>query len=248
MARIRRKRLSWFRFFVDDFRGGTELLTSQCVGQYVRCLCAQWDSKSDQRLPDDPESLSLILRGEALDPRVRAKFGTITVGDQKYLRNQRLAEEWAASKAEYEGKSRRRKSAVSGADTAPVSATHTAPEPEPEPDVTDTTYLPTARARAETPRLDLGTAEGQTELRLRKLRNTLGERLKMLAEHPNSRLSVWKWCKRVSAYKTRKGEQIEGTSDYRSINSIDRLEKSIADADWWMDKMVKGRKVGDGPR
>lgn len=235
MARTRRKRLSWFRFYVDDFRGGVEMFSCQYVGQYVRLLCAQWDSKEAQCVPADLESLSLILREEP-HPKVLAKFDEIEVGSQKFLRNKRLAEEWADSKAEYEGKSRPRKSAHTAAHSAP----HTAPEPEPEPD-SISTYLPTARARAEARRFD-NPADDQTEREIRKLQNELGGLLANLAEHHNSRLMVPAWCKRVTRYG--KGE---GVADYRTIRSIGRLEKSIEDAKWWLSKLESGRIV-DGAR
>jgi len=58
-------------------------------------LLMQWASKDLQAVPDNPTELAHLLRRERLTPKVRAKFTSITIDGHKYLRNQRLAREWA---------------------------------------------------------------------------------------------------------------------------------------------------------
>jgi len=227
MPRTRRPRVSWFRFFVDDFSGGTAALTAQEVGQYVLLLCAQWGTKEEQAIPADVESLTLICHGVMPTAKVLSKFKKGPNG----LRNQRLTEEWEASRREYEGKSGRSKVA----DTVPL----TAPEPEPEP-YNRLTDLPTAREDDEgiqgghgnfqLPRLDR--AEEATKNEHRRLQQILGGLLCQLSEHRMSRRMVPAWCKAVTKY----GENA-GVSDYRMVSSIDRLEKSIEDAQAWLKKL-----------
>lgn len=128
MARNGRKRLSWFKFYPDDFRGGVNLIPPRYLGQYLLALCAQWDSKTVQAIPNDPESLRLIFHGEKPHQRVLEKFDEIVVGSQKMLRNQRLADEWNDAEREYEGKSR---GGGRKTDSAPVSVPDTGADDAP---------------------------------------------------------------------------------------------------------------------
>lgn len=48
------------------------------------------------------------------------------------------------------------------------------------------------------------------------------------------------WSRRVTSYKRRDGTRINGVADYRTVLSIDRLERSIEDSDWWLEKLDKG--------
>lgn len=92
-------------------------------------------------------------------------------------------------------------------------------------------------------------AEDATKTEIHRLQLELGSRVARLAEHPNSRLMVTSWSRKVTAYKCRpKGgaeRPVRGVPDYRTIFSIDRLEKSIEDADWWAAQMDAGRIVAE---
>ncbi len=87
-------------------------------------------------------------------------------------------------------------------------------------------------------------AEDATNATIRRLQLTLGSKLAALAEHPNSRRMVPSWCREVTSYKGRDGP-VKGVPDYRTVSSIDRLEKSIEDAEWWLGELNKGRVIGD---
>lgn len=241
--RRRRPRLSWFRFYPDDWWGGIRSLSVPDTGAYLLLILDQWGSGDRQLIDAEPERLRLMLRGLDPSPAVLEKFEEIDIDGRKFLRNKRIAQEWEESKREYEGKKKGGgKRSDTGAVSAPDTAPHTVPKPEPEPE-SISTYLPTARARAETPRLDrMPTADAQTEQEIRKLQNTLGSLLARLAEHKNSRLMVPAWCRRVTRYGKGDGAR-EGAADYRTIRSIGRLEKSIADAKWWLEKLDGGRVV-----
>lgn len=97
MPKSRRPRLSWFRFYADDFLGGTGALTAPECGRYLLLLLHQWGTKERQLLPSEPERLRLICRGEDPGPLVLSKFIEVDGG----LRNERLAEEWYAAAREY---------------------------------------------------------------------------------------------------------------------------------------------------
>jgi hypothetical protein len=45
------------------------------------------------------------------------------------------------------------------------------------------------------------------------------------------------WCRKVTAYTNKQGVKVNGAADYRTVHSIDRLERSIEDADWWLGKL-----------
>ena len=137
-TRRRRPRLSWFRFFVDDFDCGTSTLTATDTGNYVRTLCAQWSSKARCAIPADIESLKLICRGDAPSARVLEKFDVVMVEGVKYLRNQKLCDEYADSAREYLAKRRGGKRTAQREDTASESVTES---------VTDSVPPPRGRAR-----------------------------------------------------------------------------------------------------
>jgi len=100
MPKTRRPRLSWFRFYADDFLGGTGALTAPECGRYLLLLLHQWGTKERQLLPSDPERLRVICRGEDPGPLVLSKFAALDGG----LRNERLAAEWEAARREYDHK------------------------------------------------------------------------------------------------------------------------------------------------
>jgi len=81
-------------------------------------------------------------------------------------------------------------------------------------------------------------AEEQTRTAIRSLQLRFGKLLAQLEGHPaNEGKSVVEWCRACTAYDTRDGRRVRGVADYRTIESVDRLEKSIADAEWWMQKL-----------
>jgi hypothetical protein len=80
-------------------------------------------------------------------------------------------------------------------------------------------------------------AEEATKATIRRLQLELGKRLATLAEHPRSRRMVPEWCREVTAYEARDGTKVRGVADYRTVMSIDRLERSIEDADWWLGQL-----------
>jgi hypothetical protein len=100
MPKTRRPRLSWFRFYADDFLGGTGALTAPECGRYLLLLLHQWGTKERQLLPSDPERLRVICRGEDPGPLVLSKFTPLDGG----FRNERLAAEWEAARREYDHK------------------------------------------------------------------------------------------------------------------------------------------------
>jgi hypothetical protein len=89
-------------------------------------------------------------------------------------------------------------------------------------------------------RLPADRAEAETTGEIRRLQNELGARLARLSEHPNSRDMVPAWSRRVTSYKRKDGTRCNGVPDYRTVLSIDRLERSIEDSDWWLSKLDEG--------
>lgn len=111
MARTRRPRLSWVRWFWSDFDGGTKLFSDAEVGQYVRLMHLQLDSGKAQAIPPDLKELRRII-GSRPTARVLKKFDTVEVDGEAMLQNDRMAQEAWAAFEEVRGKS---------------GATHTAP-------------------------------------------------------------------------------------------------------------------------
>jgi uncharacterized protein YdaU (DUF1376 family) len=136
----------WFRFFSDDFVGGTLTMSNEEVGQYVRMLLAQWASGEKQAVPE--EKISWLIR-TALSPTVREKFVEVEIDGEKALSNLRMAAEYEGARAEFDAKSAGgRKTADKTLGKSPAKsptkrATKKAPksalpEPEPEPDTRTT--------------------------------------------------------------------------------------------------------------
>jgi hypothetical protein len=100
MPKTRRPRLSWFRFYADDFLGGTGALTAPECGRYLLLLLHQWGTKERQVIPQDAERLRIICRGEDPGSLVLSKFDPVEGG----FRNQRLADEWCSARQEYNHK------------------------------------------------------------------------------------------------------------------------------------------------
>jgi len=88
-------------------------------------------------------------------------------------------------------------------------------------------------------------AEEATEGAIRRLQLQLGALLTRLSEHANSRLMQPAWCRAVTSFKGRDGP-VKGLPDYRLVRSIDRLEHSIEDAEWWLTAMDGGKVVDEG--
>jgi len=121
---------------------------------------------------------------------------------------------------------------------------HQPPSPSPSPSVTlEVGREVVAPPRYEPTRLPADKAENEVTEEIRRLQNVLGAKLAMLWEHPNNRdeqgmaLMVPAWTRKVTAYKRKDGVSVSGVADYRTIRSIERLEKSIQDADWWLEKL-----------
>lgn len=87
-------------------------------------------------------------------------------------------------------------------------------------------------------------AEIATQDCIRKLQLRLGALLCQLSEHENSRLMVPDWCRKVSSYEREGGRRVKGYADYRVIMSIDRLERSVEDAESWLAELAGGKVVG----
>lgn len=90
------------------------------------------------------------------------------------------------------------------------------------------------------PRLPADVAESAVTDEIRRLQNELGARLARLAEHENSREMVPSWSRKATSYTRKDGTKVPGVADYRTITSIERLEKSIADADRWLNRLERG--------
>lgn len=96
------------------------------------------------------------------------------------------------------------------------------------------------RRNEQPPRLPADIAEASVLNEIRKLQNELAGRLARLSEHPNSREMVSSWSRRATSYTRKDGTKVQGVSDYRTISSIERLERSIADADRWLQRLDEG--------
>lgn len=82
-------------------------------------------------------------------------------------------------------------------------------------------------------------AERATRATIQGLQAKLGSLIARLAEHPNSRRMVPDWSREVTSYTRQDGTKVRGQPDYRCVSSIDRLEKSIEDAEWWLEELER---------
>lgn len=97
------------RFFPEDFLGGTQQMDCRQVGQYILALCAQWGAERGAErtgLRTGNGALKATLRGEEMDPEVRAKFEEVKLETGTYLRNRRMSLEIESSLAEWAGRVR----------------------------------------------------------------------------------------------------------------------------------------------
>lgn len=79
------------------------------VGQYILALCAQWGAERGAErtgLRTGNGALKATLRGEEMDPEVRAKFEEVKLETGTYLRNRRMSLEIASSLSEWAGRVR----------------------------------------------------------------------------------------------------------------------------------------------
>lgn len=103
-----------------------------------------------------------------------------------------------------------------------------------------------APPRHEPTRLPADRAEQSINNEIRRLQLVLGEKLARLSEHPKSERMVPAWSRAVTSYTSKKGEKVPGVADWRTIFSVERLERSIEDADWWLAELDKGLTAGGG--
>lgn len=88
-------------------------------------------------------------------------------------------------------------------------------------------------------------AERALDSTVRSLQLRLGGLIAQLAEHPESRQMVAEWSREVTAYEKADGTKVRGVPDFRTLYSIDRLERSISDAEWHLAELdKKGAKGG----
>ncbi len=91
-------------------------------------------------------------------------------------------------------------------------------------------------------------AEQAIKDQTRSLQLKLGALIGRLAEHPRSTRMVPDWSREVTSYERPDGTKVRGSPDWRTIFSIDRLEKSIADAEWWFNKLEAEEVPAHGTR
>jgi uncharacterized protein YdaU (DUF1376 family) len=109
MPRARVSRLSWVRFFPEDFLGGVAQMDCQEVGQYILALCAQWCAERGAErtgLRPSEGALRAVLRGEMMTDAVRSKFREVALPSGKFLRNERMSNEIQHSEEEHAARSR----------------------------------------------------------------------------------------------------------------------------------------------
>ena len=125
-------------------------------------------------------------------------------------------------------------------------AAHQPPSPSPSPTDNGSTYLPTARASVPESPFPEQLADDATKAAIRTLQSKFGGLLARLAEHPKSRRMVPAWCKVCTAYDKPGVGRMDGVSDYRTVFSIERLERSIRDAEWNLEQLDRQLEVQHG--
>jgi hypothetical protein len=86
-------------------------------------------------------------------------------------------------------------------------------------------------------------AEEATTALIRRQQLRLGALLTQLTEHEANAdpfRRVDEWCREVTSYTKPDGSKNRGVGDYRQVQSLDRLERSIGDAEWWLAKLNGG--------
>jgi hypothetical protein len=270
MARVPHKhnsteplRFSWFSFYVDDWLGGTQSMTNIDRACYLTLLLAQWASKYKRAITPDVARLTSLCHGDVPSSFVLAKFDPVEVDGQPMLRNARLAAEWDTAagivrRSQAGGDGRGKQQQLEANERSAKGQPNPSQNPSQNPAVSHpTSHIPHTTTHNVQPQPTTGSpggspvspppysqasdrAEAATSAEIRKLQNDLGSRLAALAEHENSRDTVTTWCRRVTSYTDKQGHEAKGAADYRTIFRIDRLEHSIADADYWLKKLAKG--------
>jgi len=240
MPKPRRPRLSWFRFYADDFLGGTGALTAHECGKYLLLLLYQWGTKDVQLVPSDPDRLRVICRGEDPGASVLSKFVSV----DGCLRNQRLADEWSAAKLEF-----RMKSEGGRWHIPPKTPAHIAPnipshiqgrnrppskiqDPRPKKEGTEEQTLPPA---------------DRTERAITASVEALRTRLyalidRMVGADPQHR-DPTELMRLVTEYTKPDGTKVTGRINAATL-SYERLEKSVADAEWHLAQWSRDGKSG----
>ncbi len=179
-------------------------------------------------------------------PTVLEKYAGSSERHMRAVRAGRIAGKASARVRREVSKRKEHRTVVERPSTKDRSTTVNPPSPSPSPSPSDG-----RNGRKEEPACPQvppeQRAEEATDAAIHRLQLELGSWVCKLAEHPNSRQMVPAWTRAVTSYETRDGTRVRGVPDYRTVHSIDRLEKSIEDAKWWHGELEKG-KVVDGTR
>jgi len=247
-----------FSFYPKDILSdeAAASMTDEELGVYVRLLCHAWLEGS---IPADMDRLAKMTR------RRRPVFEKLwkAIGlcwrqsddDPGRLVQGRLEQERVKQRAYSATQSERAKAGVQvrrgSAVAQPGHSQRTSPEaagaslPSPSPD-NASTYLPTARADAAGSPFPEQRADDATKAMIRTLQSKFGGLLAKLSEHPKSRRMVPAWCKVCTAYDKPGVGRMDGVSDYRTVFSIERLERSIRDAEWNLEQLDRQPEVQHG--
>ena len=232
MPKSRRPRLSWFRFYADDFLGGTGALTAPECGRYLLLLLHQWGTKDRQLLPSEPERLRVICRGEDPGPLVLSKFTEVDGG----LRNERLAAEWDAAAREYNLKAEGGGSKTPGHSLGQIPPRIGPPTKNQEPRPT----LQVGRKNGNGADLP---ADVQGERLLHQSRVARERKFYALIQRL-SELQPEKdppdIAREVTCYTAKDGRQVKGVVRPEGM-SEERLDRSLEDAQWWIDDLEAKR-------
>ena len=246
-------RAAWW--WIDRWRKSTAYtdMTAEAQGIYRNLLDELW--LRGGVIPNDERILAKIGGDAEAWSRVRAvvlaRFRVTPEG----LRNDTHDEvsAWPAAQAEKGKKRAASARRVMGRFASPAPAVnqpespaqHQPPSPSPSPSPLESSIevgreVVEPRRNEQPPRLPADIAEASVLNEIRKLQNELAGRLARLSEHPNSREMVPSWSRRSTSYTRKDGTKVQGVSDYRTISSIERLERSIADADRWLQRLDEG--------
>jgi len=245
-------------FWVDRWDGSSAaLLPMEARGLYREMLTAAW--RRGGSLPNDHEAIQRAIRCTAGEwarswPKIAPYW---RVDDDRLVNDTQLeiyaeaterqerahakAMKAAAASPQVIARARAQAQAHGQARAEPeVSPPSPSPSPSLTPSPSQVGREVVVPSRPEPTRLPADIADESVRNEIRRLQNELGGRLAKLSEHDNSRDMVTAWCRRATSYTRRDGTKVPGVPDYRTISSIDRLEKSIADADRWLERLERG--------
>jgi len=144
-------------------------------------------------------------------------------------------------------RAKRNDPSYSNASSRRVTTPAPAPAPAPTPDTDGRTDGPSVHRGADTPT----SIQIQTEVlnERRSLEAALFVRVRSLQEAaPGTQWADWsavQWMREVTSYKRRDGAgKTRGVEDPALLRTLDAIEKSIADADWWLEKIAKENADG----